>query len=83
MTTFTTYAYLWITQRAATFTRGAVARIVPSERGQASAEYALVLLGAAAVALIFGKWATGNDTMKRVFSTLLERIMGGMDSVRY
>ena len=44
MTTFTTYAYLWITQRAATFTEAAVARVTPSERGQASAEYALVLL---------------------------------------
>ena len=83
MNMFTIRTYLWITQRTDTAIRAAIARITPSERGQASAEYALVLLGAAAVALIFGKWATGNDTMKRVFSTLLERIMGGMDSVRY
>lgn len=83
MNAFTIRTYLWAVQMAQTSIRAVAGRLSRTEQGQASAEYALVLLGAAAVALIFGKWATGNDTLKRVFSTLLERIMGGMDSVRY
>jgi Flp pilus assembly pilin Flp len=75
--------YLVVSTTLGHLPRRIASRVARSEKGQASAEYALVLLGAAAVALIFGKWATGNDTLKRVFSTLLERIMGGMDSVRY
>lgn len=83
MTSISIRAYLWASHLLLLGPRVVAGRLSRSEQGQASAEYALVLLGAAAVALIFGKWATGNDTMKKVFSTLLERIMGGMDSVRY
>lgn len=83
MNVITIRIYLWAAHLARVIPRAIAGRVARTEAGQASAEYALVLLGAAAVALIFGKWATGNDTLKRVFSTLLERIMGGMDSVRY
>ena len=48
------------------------------ERGQASAEYALVLLGAALLALFLGKWVLENDTMKKVFQSILDKILGGM-----
>ena len=41
------------------------------ERGQASAEYALVLLGAAAVALLVVAWATKSD----LFGKLLDAVM--------
>ena len=41
------------------------------ERGQASAEYALVLLGAAAVALLVVAWATKSD----LFGKLLDKVM--------
>lgn len=83
MKVITIRAYVMATVLLSELPRRLASRIARSEKGQASAEYALVMLGAAAVALIFGKWATGNDTLKRLFSTLLERIMGGMDSVRY
>lgn len=46
-------------------------RVVADERGQASAEYALVLLGAAAVALLVVAWATQTDSIKK----LLDKVM--------
>jgi len=44
------------------------------ERGQASAEYALVLLGAAAVALLIVAWATKTN----LISKLLDAVMGAI-----
>ncbi len=46
------------------------------ERGQASAEYALVLLGAAAVALLIVAWATKSDLIEKLFDTVLKAITG-------
>ena len=48
------------------------------ERGQASAEYALVLLGAALLAILLGGWLTRNDTLNKVFDDLLKKILGDM-----
>ncbi|MDP8938519.1 MAG: DUF4244 domain-containing protein [Actinomycetota bacterium] len=53
-----------------------VARPRTDERGQASAEYALVLLGAAAVALLIVAWATKSDLIGRLFDTVLKAITG-------
>ena len=47
-----------------------------SERGQATAEYALVLLGAAAVALLLVAWATDTDAVGRLLDGELDRILG-------
>jgi hypothetical protein len=44
------------------------------ERGQATTEYALVLLGAAAVALLLIAWATAGGVAGRI-GALLDRIM--------
>ncbi|MGD9793173.1 MAG: DUF4244 domain-containing protein [Acidimicrobiia bacterium] len=44
------------------------------ERGQATTEYALVLLGAAAVALLLIAWATAGGGAGRI-GALLDRIM--------
>lgn len=44
------------------------------ERGQASAEYALVLLGAAAVALLIVAWATKTQLVGK----LLDAVMGAL-----
>lgn len=48
------------------------------EAGQATAEYALVLLGAAAVALLVVSWATKTNIVAKlldaVFDQLLQRI---------
>ena len=47
------------------------------DRGQATAEYALVLLGAAAVAITFAAWAARSGRIAvlfdRVFDLLLDR----------
>jgi hypothetical protein len=48
----------------------------PRERGQATAEYALVLLGAAAVALLLVAWATDTDAIGRLLDGVLESILG-------
>jgi len=50
------------------------ARPRADERGQASAEYALVLLGAAAVALLIVAWATKTQ----LNSKLLDAAMGAI-----
>jgi Flp pilus assembly pilin Flp len=50
------------------------ARARADERGQASAEYALVLLGAAAVALLIVAWATKTQLVGK----LLDAVMGAL-----
>jgi Flp pilus assembly pilin Flp len=46
------------------------------ERGQASAEYALVLLGAAAVALLVVAWATKSDLLGKLLDAVMNAITG-------
>ena len=50
-----------------------------TERGQASAEYALVLLGVAAVALLVSAWAAKTDGIGRLFDAVIEKLV---DSVK-
>ena len=45
------------------------------ERGQSTVEYALVLLGAAALALLVVSWVTGTDVVGRLFDTVFSRIL--------
>ena len=52
------------------------ARAHTDQRGQASAEYALVLLGAAAVALLIVAWATKSDLVEKLFDTVFKAITG-------
>jgi hypothetical protein len=44
--------------------------------GQATAEYALVLLGAAAVALLLIGWATTTDQVSRLFDFVVDQVIG-------
>ena len=46
------------------------------ERGQASSEYALVLLGAAAIALLIVSWATHSNKIGELFNAVLDRLKG-------
>ncbi len=46
------------------------------QRGQATAEYALVLLGAAAVALMVVSWATHSNKIGELFNAVLDRLKG-------
>jgi Flp pilus assembly pilin Flp len=46
------------------------------ERGQATAEYALVLLGAAAVALLLTAWATKTNLIGKLLDAVLNQVLG-------
>jgi hypothetical protein len=45
-------------------------------RGQATAEYALVLLGAAALALLVASWAAKTDLVGKLFEFVLGHVIG-------
>ncbi len=46
-----------------------------SDRGQSTAEYALVLLGAAAVALLLVAWATKTDKVTKLMNSIIDRVL--------
>ncbi|MDK1011549.1 MAG: DUF4244 domain-containing protein [Actinomycetota bacterium] len=46
-----------------------------SEGGQATAEYALVLVAAAVVALALITWASTTDMLPTFFNTVMERVI--------
>lgn len=48
--------------------------IVSDERGQATAEYALVIVAAAAIALALIVWATSTDLLPSFFTTVLRKV---------
>jgi hypothetical protein len=54
--------------------RGLAARL-RLQAGQTTAEYALVILGAAALATLLIAWATRGDAVGRLFDTVLERVL--------
>lgn len=49
-------------------------RLITDERGQATAEYALVIVAAAAVALALIIWATSTDLLPSFFTTVLRKV---------
>ena len=59
-----------------TYLSAVVGRARADERGQASAEYALVLLGAAAVALLVVAWATKSDLLGKLLDAVMNAITG-------
>lgn len=44
--------------------------------GQTTAEYALVLLGAAGVALLLVAWATKSGAIGKLFDTVIDDVIG-------
>ena len=46
------------------------------QAGQTTAEYALVILGAAAVAAMLIAWAARTDAIGRLFDAVLEQVLG-------
>ncbi len=46
-----------------------------SEGGQSTVEYALLLLGAAAIALVLVAWVTKTDLIGRLFDSVVGRIL--------
>ncbi|MFV1999760.1 MAG: hypothetical protein ACC654_05270 [Acidimicrobiia bacterium] len=50
-------------------------RIVTHQSGQATAEYALVLVAAAVVALALITWASTTDMLPSFFNTVMEKVI--------
>ena len=46
------------------------------QRGQATAEYALVLLGAAAIALLLAAWAATSGKIGQLFDAVVDQLIG-------
>jgi hypothetical protein len=46
-----------------------------ADDGQSTAEYALVLLGAAGVALLLVAWATKTDKVTKLLNSVLDRVL--------
>jgi len=67
-------AYVWI-QSLVLSVPVLTHRLRPDQRGQASAEYALVLLGAAAVALLVMTWATRTNSIGRLLDAVMDQLM--------
>ena len=53
-------------------------RLWSEESGQTTAEYALVILGAAAVAGALIAWAGGGDVIKGFFDKIFSQLMSGL-----
>ena len=49
----------------------------PPEAGQATAEYALVILGAVAIATLLISWATGSHAVTKLFDTVISKVLPG------
>jgi hypothetical protein len=47
------------------------------ESGQTTAEYALVILGAVALATLLITWATGSHAVSKLFDTVISKILPG------
>ena len=48
------------------------------ERGQTTAEYALVLIGAAALAFLLISWAAKSDQIAKLFDFVIQHITGNV-----
>ncbi len=52
-------------------------RIRVDEAGQSTAEYALVILGAVAIATLLITWATGSHAISKLFDSVIAKILPG------
>ncbi|GMQ99088.1 MAG: hypothetical protein BMS9Abin17_1638 [Acidimicrobiia bacterium] len=50
-------------------------RVLSNQQGQATAEYALVLVAAAVVALALITWASTSDMLPSFFNTVMEKVI--------
>jgi hypothetical protein len=61
--------------------RLSISRLVPrrfvAELGQSTAEYALVILGACALATLLISWATGSHAISKLFDSVITKVMPG------
>jgi Flp pilus assembly pilin Flp len=50
-------------------------RLASDERGQSTAEYALVILGAVAIATLLITWATGSHAISQLFDSVIAKVL--------
>ena len=62
--------HLFLTDFAAALSK----RLQPGEDGQSTAEYALVLLGAAAVAMLLVAWATKSNRVGKLLDIVFDQL---------
>jgi hypothetical protein len=66
---------LWVAVEVLLATGGGRRRLA-GDRGQATAEYALVVLGAAAVAMLLIAWATGTGKISTLLNKVIDSVAG-------
>jgi hypothetical protein len=50
-------------------------RLNGGESGQSTAEYALVILGAVALATLLITWATGSHAISQLFDSVIQKVL--------
>lgn len=64
--------------RCVTWVRAVRARSLRfGELGQSTAEYALVILGAVAIATLLITWATSSHAISKLFDTVISKVLPG------
>jgi len=53
-----------------------IRRRLTDDRGQSTAEYALVLIGAAGVAMLLVAWATKSGKITQLLNSVLDQVIG-------
>jgi hypothetical protein len=53
------------------------ARLRSGSTGQTTAEYALVILGAVAIATLMITWATGSHAISKLFDSVIDKVLPG------
>jgi hypothetical protein len=66
----------WLVAGAHAARHRALSDRLAGDAGQTTAEYALVLIGAAAIAVLLITWATKTDLIGSLFGWVMERVMG-------
>ncbi len=71
-------AALSLVDRAGDLATGVIRRALAGrgDGGQSTAEYALVLLGAATVAVVFIAWAGKTSRIGKLFNAVLDTVIG-------
>lgn len=59
--------YVWLSTR------------LRSERGQTTAEYALVILAAAAIAVVLLVWARSSGKLPAFFDSIIDKVVGSSE----
>ena len=67
---------VWLQTALSAVGTAVVARLRRDDRGQATAEYALVLLGAAALAVLVIGWAAKTDKIGDLLNAVFDAVTG-------